>query len=136
MFWSAKNSVAIFSCQSLLLGTNIPYLMIATTLWLLHTIYNLADHVFCSVRCSLIILVYWSEIISACAETTWQHETSSCMAAVVASYHVLLFQLLRVSKYGSQLCENSFEVHACTVSLPHFPNIRKKWSFHKLICVI
>ena len=24
MFWSAKNSVAIFSCQSLLLGTNIP----------------------------------------------------------------------------------------------------------------
>ena len=24
MFWSAKNSVAIFSCQSLLLGTNVP----------------------------------------------------------------------------------------------------------------
>ena len=24
MFWSAKNSVANFSCQSLLLGTNVP----------------------------------------------------------------------------------------------------------------
>ena len=76
--------------------------------------------------------VYRSEIISACTQTTWQRETSSRRDYIVASYHVLLFELLLVDM-DHNCARTGFEVYACTASLPHVSN---KNSFHKLICVI
>ena len=59
--------------------------------------------------------VYRSEVISACAETTWQRETSSRRDYIVASYRVLLFALLLVDM-DHNCTRTGFEVCACTAS--------------------
>ena len=65
-------------------------LLIATTLQLLHTIYNLIDPVFYAVWGAVwlfwaCMLFYWSEIISACKETTWQCQTRAMtIVAIIA----------------------------------------------------
>ena len=82
------------------------------------------------------MLVNQLEIINACTETTEQCERSSYrnynIVVVVASYHALLFELLLVNN-DHNCTRTGFEVRACTVSSPH---VRKKNSFHKLICVM
>ena len=57
---------------------------------------------------------------------------TSCSSSYIVSYHTLLFELLLIDTHCNCM-RIGFEVRACTASSPH---VRKKNSFHKLICVI